>query len=136
LKVPALVLAGGSDNIVKKYGAKLGDLLIAYNPDNKKVVYAIINDLGPKHNLGEGSVLLNMKLLDKSEYPKTRKDTYKLATPNDIIIAIIPGSKSFNTVKPFTSENIMERLTKWLDKAGFETENEFIEFIEKNKDEL
>ncbi len=136
LKVPSLVLAGGKDNIVKKFGANLGDLLIAYNPANKKVVYAIINDLGPKTNLGEGSVLLNMKLLDRNEFPKTRKDTYKLATGNDIIVAIIPGSKNYNTKKPFTSENINERVTKWLTNAGFETENELLEFIEKNKNEL
>ena len=136
LKVPALVLAGGNDNIVRKYGAKIGDLLVAYNPENNKVVYAIINDSGPKHNLGEGSVLLNMKLLDRSEFPKTRKDTYKLATGNDIIIAIIPGSKSFDTKKPYTLENISERVTSWLNKAGFETESEFIEFLNNSKVEL
>jgi len=136
LKVPALVLAGGNDNIVRKYGAKIGDLLVAYNPENNKVVYAIINDSGPKHNLGEGSVLLNMKLLDRSEFPKTRKDTYKLATANDIIIAVIPGSKSFDTKKPYTLENISERVTSWLNKAGFETESEFIEFLNKSKVEL
>jgi len=136
LKVPALVLAGGSDNIVRKFGANIGDLLVAYNPENKNVVYAVINDLGPKHNLGEGSVLLNMKLLNITEFPKTRKDTYKLATPGDIVIAILPGSKGYDLQKPFTAENIHERVTKWLSKAGFATENEFIGFIEKNKEEL
>ena len=75
LEIPGLVLAGGNSNIVRKFGAKIGDLVIAYNPDKKKIVYAIINDSGPPDNLGEGSVSLNMKLLDKTEYPQKRKDT-------------------------------------------------------------
>jgi hypothetical protein len=136
LKVPALVLAGGSENIVKKFGANIGDLLIAYNPENKNVIYAVINDLGPKTNLGEGSVLLNMKLLNKTEFPKTRKDTYKLATGDDIIIAIIPGSKGYNPEKPFTADNIRDRVNKWLGQAGFKTENDLITFLELNKGEL
>lgn len=132
LKIPSLVLVGGKDNILKKYGANLGDLVIAYNPINKIIVHAIINDVGPKNNLGEGSVLLNMKLIDKTEFPKNRKDTYKLAIDNDIIITIIPNSKNYNVKKPYTIENINERLEKWLKESGFETQKEFIDFMEQN----
>ena len=63
--------SGGTDNILKQYGARLGDLVIAYNAVNQKIVYAVINDIGPKDRLGEGSVLLNKLLLDKPNFPKT-----------------------------------------------------------------
>jgi hypothetical protein len=131
LKIPALVLVGGSKNILKDYNVQLGDLVLAYNPKNNVLVYAIINDFGPKHNLGEGSVLLNMLLLKKKEIPKNRKDSYKLIC-KDIIISIIPGSRNFQLLKPYTAENISERLSQWLADSDFNTENSFKAFLMKN----
>lgn len=134
-KIPTLVLAGG-DNIVKQYGARVGDLLLAFNPLNKKLVYAIIGDIGPKDNLGEGSVILNMKLLNLVKFPKVRAETYKLSTKGDIIISIIPNTNNYRKAVPFSAENISNRITQWLKEVGFETENDFINFIQKNKQSL
>ncbi|PSL28166.1 hypothetical protein [Chitinophaga ginsengisoli] len=132
LKIPALVLVGGSNNIVRKFGAKLGDLLIAYNPTNKHLVYAIINDFGPPNNLGEGSVLLNMKLRGDTTFPKKRKDTFKLSISSDIIIAVIPDSRTFQVEKPFTPENITSRVEQWLRECGFQTGQAYIDFLESS----
>lgn len=132
LKIPALVLVGGSNNIVRQFGAKLGDLLIAYNPGNKHLVYAIINDFGPPNNLGEGSVLLNMQLQGDTSFPKKRKDTYKLSISSDIVIAIIPDSKNFRQERPYTAENVKGRVEQWLRECGFQTSQAYIDFIESS----
>jgi hypothetical protein len=135
LEIPAFVIPKGN-NLIKNYGASVGDLLIAYNPINSKMVFAIINDEGPNDKLGEGSVLLNMKLLDSTSYPKTKVETYQLATRNDIIITIIPKSKNYNVVKPFTIENINTRIQQILKDYGFESNNKLLDFILKNQDKL
>lgn len=135
LEIPAFVIPRGN-NLVKNYGAAVGDLVVAYNPKNSKLVYAIINDEGPNDKLGEGSVLLNMILLDSTSFPKTKKETYKLATRNDIIITIIPNSKNYNLLKPYSFENINARVYQKLKDFGFETEQEFIDFILKNHNKL
>ena len=124
LEVPALVLPGGN-NPVRNYGARVGDLVVAYNPANDSLVYAIINDQGPAHNLGEGSVLLNMTLLGLTEFPKNRKATYKLVPRNDIIIAIIPQSATYNRIRPYTAANIHKRVTDWLAEVGIRTKDDF-----------
>lgn len=133
LKVPALVLVGGKRNILKDFGAEVGDLLVAYNFDNQKLVYAIIGDKGPEGNLGEGSVILNMKLLAKTQYPRIRADTYGLATANRPMICIIPASRGFKTQKPYSQENIQSRITVWFAEHGMNTEKEIIKFLEQNK---
>ncbi len=55
MTVPALVLLGGN-NVVKKYGAKVGDLLVAYNPKTQIFISAIIGDSGPNDLLGAASM--------------------------------------------------------------------------------
>ncbi len=132
LKIAALVLPGGN-NIVKKYGAKMGDLVIAYNTENKNLVYAIIGDGGPEHNLGEGSVFLNMQLLGKTEVPQNRKATYALATRNNIIVGIIPGTYNLAIEKPYTQENIQKRITAWFSDAGINTEGGIKLFLENSR---
>lgn len=134
-EVPTLVLAGGK-NIVKKYGANVGDLVIAYNLTNKNIVYSIIGDTGPEENLGEGSVILNMKLIGTTTYPKTRKETYNIATGKDVLICVIPSTNSFKTVKPFSQENIKERILGWFREQGYTNEQSIKEFFEQNKTEF
>jgi len=138
--IPALVLAGKhpkyGDNPITTFGAKVGDLLVVYNPKNKKLVYAVIGDTGPEENLGEGSVILNMKLTDKTEFPKNRKETYKYATDKDIIVCIIPNSKAYKREKPFTQENIQKRVLEWFSNQNIKSEQEIITFIENNKAQL
>ena len=135
LKVPGLVLVGGADNILKQYGARLGDLVIAYNAVNQKIVYAVINDIGPKDRLGEGSVLLNKLLLDKPDFPKNRAETFSFITKNTIV-SIIPASKDFEIAKPYTLENIQSRALKWLNEQGFTDEQAFKNFLNSNLNQL
>jgi hypothetical protein len=134
-EIPTLVLAGGN-NIVRKFGAGVGDLLVAYNPVNKHLVFAVIGDTGPEENLGEGSVILNMKLKGTTQYPKTRKDTYGLATDKNIMVCIIPGSKNYKPVKPYSQQNIQSRISGWFAEQGYTTEQEIISFIEQNRGEF
>lgn len=136
LEVPALVLVGGKNNPLYENGARVGDLLVAYNPENGVVSYAIINDVGPSNKLGEGSVLLNMQITQNNEYPKTRKDTYQLTTNDKIIISVIPNSREYNVDKPFTAVNIKKRITSWMNENGFKNEEEFVEFLNENSQAL
>ena len=131
MTVPALVLLGGQ-NVVKDYGAKVGDLLVAYNPVTKISVSAIIGDTGPKDNLGEGSVYLNMKLLGKTVPPINKAETYQLSIETTkILVAIIPGSRLFEVTgnKPYTAENIEQRIKHWQTYAGFATPEAFLELM-------
>jgi hypothetical protein len=136
--VPALVLLGGQ-NVVKDFGARVGDLLVAYNPDTQTVVSAIIGDTGPKDNLGEGSVYLNMKLLNKTEPPTTKVETFKLSIENTkILVAIIPGSRLFRVEgnKPYTAANIDQRVKDWQEKAGFTTPEKFLDLMKTFQSKL
>lgn len=135
-EIPALVLAASdknSTNPARTFGANVGDLLVAYNPANKKLVYAIIGDSGPADNLGEGSVILNMKLLDIEKFPTKKSETYDLATKNNIITCIIPKSKGFELTTPYTQSNIKSRILNWFSKQGIVSEDEIISFLEFNK---
>jgi hypothetical protein len=131
-EIPTLVLAGGN-NIVRKFGAGVGDLLVAYNHVSKNLVYAVIGDTGPEENLGEGSVILNMKLKGTTQYPKTRKDTYGLATDKNIMVCIIPGSKNYKPAKPYSQQNIQSRISGWFSDQGYKTEQEIISFLEQSR---
>jgi hypothetical protein len=91
MTVPALVLVGGKQNVVKKFGANVGDLLVAYDPKTQFFSSAIIGDTGPKDNLGEGSVFLNMKLIGVTTPPTNKAETFKLSIENtQVLVAIIP----------------------------------------------
>ena len=127
ITVPALVLVGGN-NVVKDFGARVGDLVVAFNPKTLRVSSAIIGDTGPKDNLGEGSVLLNMKLLGTTVPPTNKAEAFKLSIENaQILVAIIPASRAFREVKPYTTENIDARVRAWQQEAGFASSETFIE---------
>jgi hypothetical protein len=130
LEVPALVLVGGRRNVVKDFGAKVGDLLVAFNPRTKLFTTAIVGDSGPPDNLGEGSIRLNMNLAGKTVPPTNKAETFKLSIEDtQVLIAIIPGSKGFQPAKPFTADNINQRVVEWQKQSGFTTPESFIEFI-------
>jgi len=136
LRVPALVLVGGK-NPVRDFGAQVGDLLFAYNPANQLFSAAIIGDTGPKDNLGEGSVFLNMKLLGKTTPPANKTETFKFSvSSSQVLIAIIPGSHSFRVVTPYTAENINQRVTDWQKESGFDTPEKFIDFLKSSTPQL
>jgi hypothetical protein len=46
-----------------------------------------------------------------------------------VLIAIIPGSRLFNVAKPYTADNINERVNAWRTAAGFTTPEKLIEMI-------
>ncbi len=138
MAVPALVLVGG-ENVVKDFGARVGDLLVAFNPKTQLVTTAIIGDTGPKDNLGEGSVLMNMKLLGTTTPPTRKSETFQLSIENaQVLVAIIPGSRVFQVEgnRPYTAENINTRISEWQTKAGFATPEKFLELIKSFKPKL
>lgn len=127
--VPALVLVGGQ-NVVKNFGARVGDLLVAFNPKTQRICSAIIGDTGPPNNLGEGSILLNMTLLGTTTVPTNKAETFKLSIENSqILVAILPASRAFNPAKPFTAENIDRRVKQWQQEAGFATPEKFVDLM-------
>ncbi len=138
MTVPALVLLGGK-NVVKDFGAKVGDLLVAYNPDTQIATSAIIGDIGPEDNLGEGSVYLNMKLLNKTASPTNKVETFKLSIENSkILVAVIPGSRLFEIKgnKPYTVENIEKRVRDWQAEAGFSSSDKFLDIMKSFQSKL
>jgi hypothetical protein len=136
MTVPALVLAGGQ-HPVKEFGAKVGDLLIAFNPKTQLFTSAIIGDTGPPDNLGEGSVSLNMKLLGRTTPPTNKLETFRLSIEDaKVLIAIIPGSRLFRVAKPYTAENIDRRLNDWRSEAGFTTPEKLIEVMKSFQSRL
>ena len=129
ITVPALVLAGGQ-NPMRSFGARVGDLVFAFNPKTNLFVPAIIGDSGPANNLGEGSILLNMKLLGQTVPPANKAETFRLSIEDaQVMVAIIPGSRTFQTAKPFTTENIKQRVEAWHRESGFSTPEQFVAFI-------
>jgi hypothetical protein len=125
-KIPSIVL---NDQI--KYGASKGDLVVAYNPINKNIVFGIIGDTGPSGNLGEGSILLNKKLKGV-EISKEKNAVQTLAINDNILICIIPKSKNFKLTKPYTEESIKDRILEWFRIQGYNNENEIIKLLVDN----
>jgi hypothetical protein len=124
------------ENPLQLKGVGKEDLVFAFNPENGVWSYAIIGDVGPNDNLGEGSVSLNMKLLGKTDFPKNYTEAIKLDTGSKkILVAIIPNSKGFMsaTAKPYTKENIDKRGKELLKEIGFNDEQSFIEFLKKQQ---
>ena len=137
LHLPHLVLAGGA-NPVRAFGAIVGDLVVAFNPKNNQMSFAIIGDTGPANNLGEGSVFMNMTLLGKTTPPKTKKEIYRDYTigGKGILIAIIPASANYKIQKPFTAENIADRIKQWQQSVGFTTPESFIQMMKSFQSKL
>jgi hypothetical protein len=138
MTVPALVLLGGQ-NVVRNFGARVGDLLVAFDPKTQIVSSAIIGDTGPKDNLGEGSVFLNMKLLGRTTPPTNKAETFKLSIEDTkVLVAIIPASRLFEVEgnKPYTAENIDRRVKDWQAQAGFATPEKFLDLIKSFQSKL
>lgn len=127
--IPAFVLPGGR-NVVRTFGAGVGDLLVAFNPRNNVVSVAVVGDVGPADKLGEGSVGLNMALLGRTAQPTTYREALALDTgTREMLIAIIPNSRAFDPQRPFSNENIARRVDEWITQAGFAGRNDFVEFM-------
>ncbi|MEH1968929.1 glycoside hydrolase family 75 protein [Nostoc sp.] len=86
-KIPYIVLPG-NDDFRKVTGVKLGDFAVAYNINNEKLAFAIHADIGPKNQIGEGSIALSQAL---GNNPLVRSRVRK-GIPKDIVYVIFPGS--------------------------------------------
>ena len=138
LKIPAFVIPKGT-NFVKEQGAEVGDFLVIYNATTNKLVYGVINDEGPKDKLGEGSVFMNMLLLNKDKLPKNKAETYGLVIKEKIHVLLIPKTKdSYKIIDEiYTKENIERRTKKVLsEKFALLNENDIIELFKKYDDQL
>lgn len=123
--IPALVLAGG-DTPMSGWGVTKGDLVVVRNPSNGKVQTAVVGDVGPPNNLGEGSVALNLALLGLSAQPKTYADAEQLDTgASPMTVAILPGSVAFKLARPYTKVNIQSRVNAWLQAQRYGTLDQF-----------
>lgn len=118
--VPAVVLPSG-DNPLHEFGAKIGDLVLVTNPVTGTSVAAVLADIGPPDNLGEGSVALNMRLLGITRQPRTHQDALQLDTAAiQMVVTVLPGTGDFQPVRPFSAENLAQRLQGWQKQNGFE----------------
>ncbi|MCV9930376.1 glycoside hydrolase family 75 protein [Flavobacterium sp. LS1R49] len=125
--IPSIVLNNGI-----KYGASKGDLVVAYNPVTKIIVYGIVGDKGPGNNLGEGSILLNMKLKGITEIPKGKNAVKTLAISENIMIGIIPKSKEFKLLRPYTETSITDRVKQWFNMQGYSNQDGIIKLLTDN----
>jgi hypothetical protein len=81
-EIPYIVLPPG---LVGNGKAKRGDFAIVINKQKGKSSFAILADIGPKANLGEGSIAL-AAALDAKKNPKTGGPVV------DLIYVVFPGS--------------------------------------------
>lgn len=61
LKIPYIVLPGNGD-FRRATGVQLGDFAVAFNSSNQQLSFAIYADVGPKNQIGEGSIALSQAL--------------------------------------------------------------------------
>ncbi|AZO80011.1 MULTISPECIES: hypothetical protein [unclassified Bosea (in: a-proteobacteria)] len=117
--IPAIVLRGNA-NPLKEFGAKTGDLVLALNPATGRSVAAVIGDTGNGNRIGEGSVALNMALLGRSEQPRTYQDAIRLDTgSSDMVVAVLPATVAYQRTRPYTAENIAQRVEAWALERGY-----------------
>lgn len=117
--VPALVLRG-TGNPLRGWGAGVGDLVLVTNPATGVSVPAIIGDSGDDQRIGEGSVALNMALLTGSRMPATYRQALSLDTgTKDMVVAVLPSSRLFERVRPYSRENIAQRVNAWARAQGY-----------------
>ncbi|MEH1925751.1 glycoside hydrolase family 75 protein [Nostoc sp.] len=86
-KIPYIVLPGNSE-FTKLTGVKLGDFAVVYNTSNEKLAFAIYADIGPKKQIGEGSIALSHAL---GNDPLIRSRVRR-GIPKDIVYVVFPGS--------------------------------------------
>jgi hypothetical protein len=118
--IPAIVLRGGASNPLTGFGARTGDLVLAANPENGAVIAAIIGDTGDGHRIGEGSVALNMALLRRTVQPRNYPEALRLDTGSiAMAVAVLPGTRTYRRVRPYTAANISSRVDAWAAEHGY-----------------
>jgi hypothetical protein len=69
--------------------------------------------------------------------PTNKAETFKLSIENTrVLVAIIPASRVFREIKPYTAENINQRVEAWQQESGFATPEKFIEFMQSSQPKL
>ena len=117
--IPAIVLRGAA-NPLRGFGARKGDLVVAVNPQTRKSAAAVIGDTGDGNRIGEGSVALNMALLGVTDQPRTFADALRLDTGGTAMaIAVLPGTRNFQLVRPVTPASLESRVGQWLRQNGY-----------------
>ena len=88
--------------------AELGDFAVVINKKNGKSSFAIFADIGPRKNLGEGSIAL-AKSLD------VKKDPKHGGPVADLIYIVFLGSNPDHTPKPLEEINSKgaEAFARW-----------------------
>lgn len=122
LTTPALVLPKSPSEFAKR--AKVGDLVVAMVPGANQPVYAVVGDMGPAGELGEGSIALNGKLLGRTSLPKNYLEVRGKGefrgrgwTVPRAIVLVLPGTR--DAANPFmTPERIDEAAKKHFDTWG------------------
>lgn len=78
LAVAAIVLPKRANaNVATPFenrGARVGDLVVVMSRDGSQIHYAVVGDLGPPDELGEGSVALAGRLLGKTRPPANYRE--------------------------------------------------------------
>ena len=117
--LPSLVLRG-SANPLRGWGAAVGDLALVTHPATGVNVAAIIGDSGDGKRIGEGSVALNLALLSGATMPANYRQARSLDTgTQDMVVAVLLGSRHFERTRPYTRENIAQRVQDWAAAQGY-----------------
>lgn len=73
MHTPAIVLPGRIEENTptgfERGNVRVGDLVVVATPDLTKIAYAVVGDIGPKKELGEGTIELARSLLGKDHDP-------------------------------------------------------------------
>jgi hypothetical protein len=103
-----------------KRNAKVGDLVVTILPGKEQVHFAVIGDTGPAKKLGEGSIALNGRLLNRTSEPvnyKQIRDDKQGLYVNKSVVLIFPGTR--DVPSPFmTQSRIDEESAKVFAKWG------------------
>jgi hypothetical protein len=121
LLTPALVLPKNPTKSTlpefARRNAKVGDLAVAMAPGASEPVFAVVGDVGPAGELGEGSIALNGKLLRKTADPLnyrevTGKGPFKgrAWTVPKAIVVVFPGTR--NETDPMMTPDRIEEAGK------------------------
>jgi hypothetical protein len=124
-KIPGITIEGGH-NFIRDAGVELGDLAIAsyeISPDKYRHIPAIIIDTGGVKYPAMGTIALNSALLNIQGEYKTHNEILSLDMKHlkPVTITIIPGSFGFNLQRPFSYQNISDRVNAFVSQSGYST---------------
>ena len=112
LSVPFIIVPGHAN--FRSRGMGLRDLAVVYNPANGRMVFAVVGDQEPAAGLGEGSVALNRTLSGRTDWPRTRRDTYAFGLRDAVTVVFTDDSLE----PPYTNDRIAAAGQAALDRFG------------------